>query len=100
MKCNRRISVPPIVTCPLFYLIILLRAPIATRLWALELPFNKQTQEQSQSQSISHHSLARMEQASGKIINLESLAADGSNWVTYRDRMIYALRTRGWADHL
>ncbi len=33
-------------------------------------------------------------------INIFKLAADGSNWVTYRDRMKYALDTRGWAGHL
>src|ERR1700677_1090404 len=33
-------------------------------------------------------------------LNILKLAADGSNWVMYRDRMKYALDTRGWADHL
>ena len=33
-------------------------------------------------------------------LNVLKLAADGSNWVTYRDRMKYALDTRGWSDHL
>ena len=32
--------------------------------------------------------------------NIVKLAADGSNWVTYRDRMKYALDTHGWSDHL
>ena len=32
--------------------------------------------------------------------NIVKLAADGSNWVTYRDRMKYVLDTRGWSDHL
>ena len=32
--------------------------------------------------------------------NIMKLAADGSNWVTYRDCMRYALDTRGWTDHL
>ena len=33
-------------------------------------------------------------------MNIMKLAPDGSNWVTYRDRMKYALDTRGWSDHL
>ena len=32
--------------------------------------------------------------------NIMKLAGDGTNWVTYRDRMRYALDTRGWSDHL
>ena len=32
--------------------------------------------------------------------NIAKLAGDGTNWVTYQDRMRYALDTRGWADHL
>ena len=32
--------------------------------------------------------------------NVTKLAGDGTNWVTYRDRMRYALDTHGWADHL
>ena len=33
-------------------------------------------------------------------LNILKLALDGLNWVTYRDRMKYALDTRGWSDHL
>ena len=33
-------------------------------------------------------------------INILKLAADGSNWVTYRDHMKFALDMRGWAEHL
>ena len=33
-------------------------------------------------------------------LNVLKLAADGSNWVTYRDHMKYALNTCGWSDHL
>ena len=28
------------------------------------------------------------------------LATDGSNWVTYQDRMTWAFNLRGWSDHL
>ena len=33
-------------------------------------------------------------------INILKLVADGSNWVTYRDHMKFALDMRGWAEHL
>ncbi len=33
-------------------------------------------------------------------INILKLAADGSNWVTYQDRMKFALDMHGWAEHL
>ncbi|KAH9009714.1 hypothetical protein EDB84DRAFT_1571049 [Lactarius hengduanensis] len=33
-------------------------------------------------------------------MNILKLAADGSNWVTYRDCMKYALDMCGWSDHL
>ena len=33
-------------------------------------------------------------------IDLVKLAADGSNWVTYRDRLKITLRMRRWQDHL
>jgi hypothetical protein len=33
-------------------------------------------------------------------LHVEKLVADGSNWVTYRDRMMWALRSRRLQDHL
>jgi hypothetical protein len=33
-------------------------------------------------------------------LHVEKLIADGSNWVTYRDRMLWALRSRRLSDHL
>jgi len=33
-------------------------------------------------------------------IDLVRLAGDGSNWVTYRDRLNITLRMRRWQDHL
>ena len=33
-------------------------------------------------------------------INVTKLVADGSNWVTYRDRMLWAVESRGLSDHL
>ena len=33
-------------------------------------------------------------------INVPKLQADGSNWVTYRDRMIWAMDSRALSDHL
>src|SRR5258708_28065075 len=32
--------------------------------------------------------------------SVERLISDGSNWVTYRDRMIWSLRSRRLLDHL
>ena len=32
--------------------------------------------------------------------NVERLVSDGSNWVTYRDRMIWSLRSRRLMEHL
>ena len=32
--------------------------------------------------------------------NVLKLAADGANWVTYRDWMEFALDLRGWTGHL
>jgi hypothetical protein len=31
---------------------------------------------------------------------LPKLSADGSNWVTYRDRLLWAFTQRHWSDHL
>jgi hypothetical protein len=31
---------------------------------------------------------------------VEKLVSDGSNWVTYRDRMVWMLKSRGLAEHL
>ena len=33
-------------------------------------------------------------------VNVMKLTADGSNWVTYHDRLKFALDLRGWSDHL
>lgn len=33
-------------------------------------------------------------------INVPKLAADGTNWVVYRDRMAWAMESRALADHL
>jgi hypothetical protein len=33
-------------------------------------------------------------------LHVEKLNADGSNWVTYRDHMMWALRSRGLLEHL
>ena len=33
-------------------------------------------------------------------IDLVRLAANGANWVTYRDRLNITLRMRRWQDHL
>jgi hypothetical protein len=33
-------------------------------------------------------------------VNVPKLAADGSNWVIYRDRMTWAMDSRGLSDHL
>jgi hypothetical protein len=33
-------------------------------------------------------------------INVTKLATDGSNWVTYRDRMIWAINSCRWSEHL
>src|ERR1700761_554313 len=33
-------------------------------------------------------------------INVPKLLADGANWVTYRDRMIWAITSRTLSDHL
>jgi hypothetical protein len=33
-------------------------------------------------------------------INITKLATDGSNWVTYRDRMLWAVDSRGLTEHL
>jgi transposase InsO family protein len=33
-------------------------------------------------------------------LSITKLAGDGSNWVTYRDRMTWAIDSRGWQDHL
>ena len=33
-------------------------------------------------------------------INVPKLAADGSNWVIYRDRMSWAMNLRSLSDHL
>ena len=33
-------------------------------------------------------------------INVTKLLADGSNWVTYRNRMLWAVESRGLSDHL
>jgi hypothetical protein len=33
-------------------------------------------------------------------LHVEKLVADGSNWVTYRDRMMWSLRSRGLSEHL
>ena len=33
-------------------------------------------------------------------LHVEKLVADGSNWVSYRDRMIWALRSRRLQDHI
>jgi len=33
-------------------------------------------------------------------LHIEKLVADGSNWVTYRDHMIWSLRSRQLLDHL
>src|ERR1700677_3082778 len=33
-------------------------------------------------------------------ISITKLIADGSNWVTYRDRMLWAIDSRGLAEHL
>ena len=33
-------------------------------------------------------------------ISITKLATDGLNWVTYRDRMIWAFSSRRWSDHL
>ena len=32
--------------------------------------------------------------------NVTKLATDGSNWVAYRDRMIWAINLRQWSEHL
>ena len=31
--------------------------------------------------------------------NITKLASDGSNWVTYRDRMTLTFRSRQWSNH-
>jgi hypothetical protein len=33
-------------------------------------------------------------------LHITKLAADGSNWVTYRDRMLWAIDPRRWSDCL
>jgi hypothetical protein len=33
-------------------------------------------------------------------VTVEKLVSDGSNWVTYRDRMIWTLQSRGLLKHL
>jgi hypothetical protein len=33
-------------------------------------------------------------------ISITKLVADGSNWVTYRDRMLWAIDSRGLSEHL
>jgi hypothetical protein len=33
-------------------------------------------------------------------VTVEKLVSDGSNWVTYRDRMMWTLRSRGLLEHL
>ena len=33
-------------------------------------------------------------------INVPKLAADGTNWVVYHDRMAWAMESRALADHL
>ena len=33
-------------------------------------------------------------------VNVMKLTADGSNWVTYRDRLKFTLDLHGWSDHL
>jgi hypothetical protein len=33
-------------------------------------------------------------------ISIENLAPDGSNWVTYRDRMVWTIESRGLTEHL
>jgi hypothetical protein len=37
---------------------------------------------------------------SDKCINTPTLAADGSNWVNYRDRLVAILQAKKLADHL
>ena len=36
----------------------------------------------------------------GLRVRLPKLASDGSNWVVYRDRVIWALQTSTIADHI
>src|SRR5712672_1931219 len=33
-------------------------------------------------------------------LSIENLAADGSNWVSYRDRMVWTIESHGLAEHL
>ena len=40
------------------------------------------------------------EDSSTHKLHVEKLVADGTNWVSYRDRMIWSLRSRGLMDHL
>ena len=32
--------------------------------------------------------------------NMDKLLPDGANWVTYRDRLKWALETKDWQEHL
>src|SRR5713226_4707779 len=71
-----------------------------TRLWALRL-FN------IRSQALIHHLFFYYTYYALYILmadeyktNVERLVSDGSNWTTYRDRMIWSLRSRRLLEHL
>ena len=33
-------------------------------------------------------------------MRVKRLQADGTNWVTYCDRVFWAMRAKGWVEHL
>jgi hypothetical protein len=33
-------------------------------------------------------------------ISINKLANDGSNWITYQDHMLWAIKDHGWSKHL
>jgi gag-polypeptide of LTR copia-type len=70
-------------------------------LWALELHL-KLVQDHTSFQRHSHSfflhiTITMVEIQGSKVIQL---AADGSNWVNYHDRMMLVIRSHKWKDHL
>jgi hypothetical protein len=68
-----------------------------TRLWALELHSKNQYEITQKSKTLTLLFFTMVEVHSSKITQL---AADGSNWENYRDRMILIVKSHKWKDHL
>ena len=76
-----------------------------TRLWALLL-CNQETSTYPIDQESAYHLFAAIASTSHSFMNepmkleIVRLASDGSNWVSYRDRLNITLRMRRWQEHL